>query len=137
MTEHLAFVYTTFTGNGSGGKFQSRINFAKSVDGGKTFAISGIDKTYTQNQGTSVVVNPVTKEVFVFWRSWNSPHTIVMRKQKTNGAWENPVDILANDPLKTLANFDQTTVSTWSVPVAARRRSGVPRERVPDRRVHA
>jgi hypothetical protein len=119
VTEHLVFVYTTFTGNGSGGKFQSKINFAKSTDGGKTFTTSGIDKTYTQNQGTSVVVHPVTKEVFVFWRSWNSPHTIVMRKQKTTGAWENPVDILANDPLKTLANFDQTTVSTEDVPVVS------------------
>jgi len=115
VTEHLVFVYTTFTGNGSGGKFQSRINFARSIDGGRSFAISGIDKSYTQNQGTSVVVHPVTKEVFVFWRSWNSPHTIVMRKQKTTGAWENPVDILANDPLKTLANFDQTTASTLDV----------------------
>jgi hypothetical protein len=115
VTEHLVFVYTTFTGNGSGGKFQSKINFAKSTDGGKTFTTSGIDKTFTQNQGTSVVVHPVTKEVFVFWRSWNSPHTIVMRKQKTTGAWENPVDILANDPLKTLATFDQTTASTLDV----------------------
>ena len=96
-----------------------RINFAKSVDGGRSFAISGIDKTYTQNQGNSVVVNPVTKQVVVFWRSFNSPHTIVMRKQQTNGTWANPVDILANDSLKTLANFDQTTVSTTSVPVGA------------------
>jgi CARDB len=117
VTEHLVFVYTTFTGNGSGGKFQSRINFAKSVDGGRTFSISGIDKNFTQNQGTSVVVNPVTKQVVVFWRSFNSPHTIVMRKQQTNGNWANPVDILADDALTTLANFDQTTVSTSSVPV--------------------
>jgi hypothetical protein len=119
VTEHLVFVYTTFTGNGSGGKFQSRLNYARSVDGGRTFSISGIDKDFTQNQGNSVVVNPVTRQVVVFWRSFNSPHTIVMRRQQSNGNWANPVDILANDALKTLANFDQTTVSTSGVPVGS------------------
>jgi len=118
VTETLVATYTTFTGQGTGGKFQSKINFAKSIDGGKTFTKEQADKNFTQNQGTSIAVNPVTKDIYVFWRSFNSPHTMVVRKQRANGVWENPVDLLAGDPPQTtLAFFDQPTRSTLDTPV--------------------
>ena len=71
-----------------------------------TWAISKVDDNYTESQGTAVVTHPMTGQVSVFWRSFNSPHTMVMRRSTSNG-WAKPVDLLANDPLKTLATFDQ------------------------------
>ncbi len=43
---------------------------------------------------------------------------MVMRKQRANGAWENPIDLLATDPLTTLAYFDQPTRSTLDTPIS-------------------
>ncbi len=76
----------------------------RQVHGRREDVLEGLGRTRpsTQNQGTSVVVNPVTKDILVFWRSFNSPHTMMMRKQRANGAWENPIDLLATDPLTTL-----------------------------------
>ena len=114
VTEKVYVSYTTFTGNGSGGKFQSKINLATSVDGGGTFTVSKVDDSYTQSQGTAVVANPATGDVHVFWRSFNAPNSVIMSKTGRNG-WTKPLDILGAEPLKTIATFDQPSVTTQDV----------------------
>ena len=116
VTEHVFVTFTTFTGQGTGGKFQSKINLASSTNLGASWAISKVDDNYTESQGTAVVTHPVTGQVSVVWRSFNSPHSMVLRRQASNGTWAKPVDLLANDPLKTLAIFDQRGMSTTDVP---------------------
>ena len=112
VTEHVFVSYTTFTGQGTGSKFQSKINFAASTNQGQSWVVSKVDDNYTESQGTAVVAHPATGQVSVFWRSFNSPHTMVLRRMASNGTWSKPVDLLANDARKTLATFDQAAVST-------------------------
>jgi CARDB len=111
VTETVYVSYTTFTGNSTGTKFQSKINMATSTDGGNSFTVAKVDDSYLQNQGTAIVVNPVTNAPYVFWRTFNTPNSIIMSKLTSKG-WSKPMDLLANDPLKTIATFDQPTVST-------------------------
>ena len=111
VTERVYVSYTTFTGNSKTGKFQSKINLATSIDGGRTFTVAKVDDSYTQSQGTAVVVNPVTNDVYVFWRSFNVPDSMIMSKTTRTG-WSKPIDLLASDPSRTLATFDQPSVTT-------------------------
>jgi len=118
VTETVYVSYTTFTGNSTGTKFQSKINMATSTDGGNTFTVTKVDDSYTQNQGTAVVVNPATNLPYVFWRTFNTPNSIIMSKLTSKG-WSKPKDLLAGDPLTTIATFDQPTVSTLTTTIGA------------------
>jgi len=114
VTEYVYATYTTFTGTtGTGStRFQSKVNLATSTDGGRTFTSQLVDGNYTQVQGTDVEVTPAGT-VYVFFRSFNSPNSIVMRKSSAKGSgWEKPVDIVAaGDPSRpTLQAFDQPTI---------------------------
>lgn len=111
VTEDVYVTYTKFVGQGSAENFQSEINFAKSTNLGKNWSISKINDKYNGNQGTAMVVHPATGLASVFWRSFNTPDTMVMRRSTSSG-WSTPVDLLKNDALKTLAKFDQPGVST-------------------------
>ena len=118
VTEHVFVTYTTFSGQGTGDKFQSRINIASSTNLGQTWTKAKVDDSYKESQGTAVVTHPTTGQVSVIWRSFNSPHTMAMSRSTNSGGWSKPVDLLANDPLKTLANFDQRGVATTELPTA-------------------
>ena len=119
VTEEVFVTFTTFTGQGSASNFQSKVNLSRSTDQGQTWSSLKVDDNYTDSQGTAVVTNPVTGQVIVFFRSFNSPNTMVMRRSTTSGnfGFSKPVDLLANDPLKTLATFDQRSVSTQDLPI--------------------
>jgi hypothetical protein len=115
VTEHVYVTFTKFIGQGSAGSFQSEIHFAKSTDLGKYWSTSRINGTYQASQGTALAVHPMTGLASVFWRSFNTPDTIVMRRSTSSGGWSTPVDLLKGDSLKTLAKFDQPSVSTQEV----------------------
>ncbi len=118
VTEEVYVTYTTFVGNGSGSKFQSKINFARSVDLGRSFTVAKVDDNYTQSSGTAMVVKQQTKEIFVFWRSFNSPDSIILRKSTDGGTkWTKPSDLLAGEAA--MAKFDQPNVSTQDSPVVS------------------
>jgi len=121
VTETVYTTYTTFTGTtGTGStKFQSKVNLAISTNGGQSFSSQLVDGNYTQVQGTDVEVSPVATTsdpagtVFVFFRSFGSPNSIIMRRSAPKGSgWDKPVDVLAlGDPSRpTLQAFDQPTI---------------------------
>ena len=121
-TDKIYATFTTFTGN-SVGKFQSKVNLATSTDGGKTFSTQLVDGNYTQVQGTDIEVSQVLTSydpagtVFVFYRTFASPNSIIMRRSTTGGSgWAKPVDILAVGSAGTtlptsLQTFDQPTTN--------------------------
>ena len=93
-------------GQPAGTKFQSKVNLATSTDGGQTFSTQLVDGNYTHVQGTDIEVSQVAtsydpaRTVFVFFRTFASPNSIIMRRSTTGGSgWAKPVDILAvGDP---------------------------------------
>ena len=121
VTEHHVFVYTTFTGNGSGGKFQSKINFAKSVDGGRTFARLGDRQELHAEPGQLGGRQPDHEAGRRLLALVNSPHTIVMRKRTSNGNWSKPVDLLSSEAA--MVPFDQPMLGA---PTYAFRSNGFP-----------
>ena len=113
ITEELNVTWTQFTGTGNLGNFQSKLFFGKSVDRAQTFDITKVDDNYTDTSGTVTVVDPVTNDIYVFFRSFNPP-TMVMTKTRNNGRkWSKPVDLLEAAPM---APFDMPTVSTQDLP---------------------
>ena len=112
VTEDVYVTFTKFVGEGSAGSFKSEIQFAKSQDLGRSWSTSKINDTYQSSQGTAMAVHPTTGLASVFWRSFNTPDTIVMRRSTSTGGWSTPVDLLKTDSCKTLAKFDQPSVST-------------------------
>ncbi|MGB5295418.1 MAG: sialidase family protein, partial [Thermoanaerobaculia bacterium] len=113
ITEELNVTWTQFTGQGNLSNFQNKLFFGKSVDRARTFDIKKVDDNYTDTSGTATVVDPVTNDIYVFFRSFNPP-AMVMTKSKNNGVkWSKPVDLLENVPM---APFDQPTVSILDLP---------------------
>ena len=117
---HRVYVsYSTFNGLDKLGKFQSKLNFATSVDRGETWAQSRIQQPYTQNQGSFIAVDPSPGEptttgggsVYVVWRHFFSPDAIVMIKTKDYGKkFSKPIELTGDTPM---ATFDQPTLSAW------------------------
>ena len=113
ITEELNVTWTQFTGKGNLDNFQNKLFFGKSVDRAQTFDITKVDDNYTDTSGTATVVDPVTNDIYVFFRSFNPP-TMVMTKSTNNGVkWTKPVDLLDTAPMEP---FDQPTVSILDMP---------------------
>jgi VCBS repeat-containing protein len=113
---HNVYVsYTTFNGLTKDGKTQSKLTVARSTDSGETFSTTKINQPYQQGQGTSLAVDPQNGTLYVAWRHFNSPDTILVHKSTNFGqTWSGqPVDLLAgNTASPQLQKFDQPTVST-------------------------
>jgi hypothetical protein len=111
--------YTTFNGLTKEGKFQSKVNFAQSVDYGMTYSTTKINKTWGQGQGTSIAIDPRTGTpekdygpgtIYVTWRHFFDPDTILMTKSTDYGVkWSAPVSIIGSVPM---AAYDQPTIPT-------------------------
>ena len=110
--------YSTFTGKPKPGKFQSKVTFAVSEDGGLTFSTQKINKNFGQNQGTVIAVDPRQGTptttgggtVYTFWRHFNSPDSIIMTKSINYGSsWSKPQEIIGSQAFQ---KFDQPTIST-------------------------
>ncbi len=117
---HRVYVsYSTFNGLDKGGKFQSKLNFATSVDRGETWTQSRIQQPYTQNQGSFIAVDPRPGNpgnggggsVYVVWRHFFSPDAIVMIKTENYGKkFSKPIELTGDIPMQP---FDQPTLSAW------------------------
>ncbi len=116
---HRVYVsYSTFTGKPKPGKFQSKVNFAVSEDGGLSFSKKKINKNFGQNQGSAIAVDPREGTptttgggtVYTFWRHFNEPDSIIMTKSTNYGSsWSKPKEIIGSQDL---VKFDQPTIST-------------------------
>jgi hypothetical protein len=116
---HRVYVsYSTFNGLTKDEKVQTKMNFAVSEDGGLTYSTQKINKTFNQNQGSVIAIDPRPGTpkvegggtVYVLWRHFFDPDTIVMTKTLDYGAkWSNPEAILGVTPM---AEFDQPTISS-------------------------
>ena len=116
---HRIYVsYSTFNGLSSEDKIQSKMNFAVSEDGGLTFSTQKINKNFGQNQGSVIAIDPragVPKNggggaVYVLWRHFFDPDTIIMTKTLDYGIkWSNPKSIIGQG---SIAAFDQPTISS-------------------------
>ncbi len=124
-TDKIYTTFTTFTGTtGTGStKFQSKVNLAVSTDGGKTFSTQLVDGNYTSVQGTDIEVSRSDTSydpagtVFVVFRTFASPNSIILRRSTTSGSgWAKPIDILAlGDPAHPfLQTYDQPTIDISS-----------------------
>jgi hypothetical protein len=110
--------YSTFNGLDKLGKFQSKLNFATSVDRGETWSKSRIQQPYTQNQGSFIAVDPRPGtppngggSVYLVWRHFYTPETIVMIKTEDYGKrFTKPIELTGDIPM---AAFDQPTLSAW------------------------
>ncbi len=116
---HRVYVtYSTFVGLDKYQKFQSKVNFAKSEDFGLTYSVEKINKTWNQNQGSTIAIDPGIGEpgnkggpgtIYVAWRHFFDPDAIVVRKSTNYGSsWATPV--VVNNPA--MVPFDQPTIST-------------------------
>jgi hypothetical protein len=111
--------YSTFTGLSKDGKIQSKVTFAKSEDFGESFVSAKINKNFGQNQGSFITVDSRPGEpgnncgpgtVYVFWRHFFDPDTIIVTKTSDYGVkWSAPAPIIGPEPM---APFDQPTIST-------------------------
>ncbi len=119
---HSVYVsYTTFNGLDKDGKFQSKINFARSFDGGVTFEKSKLNMPYSQSQGTVVAVDPRPGTpdttgggtVYIVWRHFFDPDAMVMTRSSDFGVkFSKPVEVTGAVPM---APFDQPTLATTAV----------------------
>jgi len=137
---HRVYVtYSTFVGLDKYQKFQSKVNFAKSEDFGLTFSVEKINKTWNQNQGSTIAIDPGIGEpdnkggpgtIYVAWRHFFDPDAIIVRKSTNYGAsWANPV-VVSNPPM---VPFDQPTISTdYGKDFLAFRSNGFPTATVND-----
>jgi hypothetical protein len=109
--------YTIFVG-GTAGVFTSKIGFVSSAQGncGSAFTHQQyLNKTFKQNQGTAMAVDPTTGKIYVVWRHIfvpggdGFPDAIVMATSTNGGAtFSSPVIITSS----TFAPFDQFSVAT-------------------------
>ncbi|MEX1309413.1 MAG: sialidase family protein, partial [Candidatus Sulfomarinibacteraceae bacterium] len=101
--------YSTFNGLDKDGKFQSKISFARSFDGGLTFETQKLNPPYNQNQGSALGVDPSNGTIYMIWRHFWAPDAILMVKSTDGGKkWSKPVDVTAAVPM---AAFDQPSIS--------------------------
>jgi len=110
---HSLYVsYTTFNGLTKDGKFQSQVHLATSHDGGKTFSTDKINGNFNENQGSAIAIHPTTGDVYVFWRHFFTPDTMVYAQLgAATGKLSKPA-ALTSDALRT---FDQPLLKTTSV----------------------
>ena len=117
---HNVYVaWARFNGVDTNGKFRSILNFARSTDQGQTYTPQKIDGNFTTSQGAAIAVDPRPGTptttgggtVYVAWRTFGGPHSILVNKSTTFGATfsNQPTDILAPAQLQ---RFDQPTLST-------------------------
>jgi hypothetical protein len=109
--------YSTFNGLTKDGKFQSKINFAKSEDYGVTFTTQKINPPYQQNQGSALAIDPRPGlptdaegggTIYMFWRHFFSPDAILMTKSTNFGdKWSKVVEVTGD---LAMAPFDQPTI---------------------------
>ncbi len=93
---HRVYVtYSTFVGLDKYEKFQSKVNFAKSEDFGLTYSVEKINKTWNQNQGSTIAIDPGIGEpgvkggpgtIYVAWRHFFNPDAIIVRKSVDYGS---------------------------------------------------
>jgi hypothetical protein len=122
---HSVYVsYTTFNGLDKDGKFQSKLNFVRSLDGGQTWDKTKVNQPYGESQGTALAVDPRQGTpkttgggtVYLVWRHFFSPDAMLMISSKDYGTkWTKPVVLTQGPPL---APFDQPTLATTAVPNA-------------------
>ena len=120
---HQIYVtYSTFNGLTKDEKVQTKMSFARSIDGGLTFSKTKINKNFNQNQGSAIAVDPRPGTpkttgggtVYVFWRHFFDPDAIVWTRTLDYGVkWSNPA-ILTTSPA--LVPFDQPTISLGLAP---------------------
>ena len=91
--------YSTFNGLDKDGKFQSKVSFARSFDGGLTFDTQKLNPPYNQNQGSALAVDPTDGTIYMIWRHFWAPDAILMVKSVDSGKkWSKPV-VLTEGPL--------------------------------------
>ncbi|MCU0303437.1 MAG: Ig-like domain-containing protein [Thermoanaerobaculales bacterium] len=107
--------YSTFNGLDKDGKFQSKVSFARSFDGGLTFDTQKLNPPYNQNQGSALAVDPANGTIYMIWRHFFAPDAILMvRSTNLGGKWSKPV-VLTGGPA--MAPFDQPTIPTTVAPL--------------------
>ncbi len=122
---HSVYVsYTTFTGKAKDGKFQSKVNLARSLDGGQSWSTTKINKNYNEGQGTAIAIDPRPGApnttgggtVYVAFRHFFKPDAIVITTSTDYGnKWSKPAEITQGTPM---APFDQPTLAVNAVPDA-------------------
>ena len=119
---NLYVSYTTFNGQASDGKIQSKVNFAKATMD-STLELSGhpangvpvntnkINMPFKQGQGTAIAIDPNDGTIYLVWRNFFDPHTLLVHSSANFGASfpGKPKEITKSVPL---ANFDQPSIPT-------------------------
>ncbi|MGD8440359.1 MAG: sialidase family protein, partial [Holophagae bacterium] len=92
--------YSTFNGLDKTGKFQSKVSFARSFDGGLTFETQKLNPPYNQNQGSALAVDPNDGTIYMIWRHFWDPDAILMVKSTDYGKkWSKPVNLTETVPM--------------------------------------
>jgi hypothetical protein len=105
--------YTIFTGNRQGGGFNSKLGFSRSKEGkcgGGWDPPSYLNKTYAQNQGAAIAVDPRNGKIYVIWRHFTSPDALLMVTSSDYGAtFSNPAVITQSPEFLPYDQFDNST----------------------------
>ena len=118
---HRVYVtYSTFVGQDGYQKFQSKVNFAESEDFGLNYSITKINKTWNQNQGSTIAIDPGVGQpgnkggpgtIYVAWRHFFDPDAIIVRKSTDYGSkWAKPPVVINNpamDPFDQPSSLDR------------------------------
>jgi len=108
--------YTVFNGLDKLGKFQSKVKIATMAFATEDSPFQAgwtkgeISGSYTQNQGTSIAVDPLNGDVYTVWRHFNKPHAIIFAKADklaaAAGRFGKPLPLFTD----LMAPFDQPPV---------------------------
>jgi hypothetical protein len=106
--------YSTFVGLQKNGKIQTQLTVARSTDNGQTFSLSKLNQSWNESQGSAIAVDPRPTAdgggpVYVAWRHFNSPDTIVVSKSTDFGVTFSRGEAVSAAPIEA---FDQASLST-------------------------
>jgi hypothetical protein len=114
--------FTIFNGGGGSAPFTSKLGFSRSTQGncGSSWSHSiYLNKTYKQNQGAAMAVDPKTGKIYVVWRHVfqaggdGFPDSILMVASSDGGStFSDPVPITRSG----FAPFDQPGLATTNFP---------------------
>jgi hypothetical protein len=110
---NVYITYSVFDGVEANGNFRSKIMLARSQDCGATFGMPfKLNGNFTRNQGTQMVIEPATGNVYVTWRTF-APDQVLFVKSTNLGATFSTPKIIHEG---TLNGYEQNTLSPFTNP---------------------
>ncbi len=107
------FTWVDFTGSAKSTKFQSKVMYSRSTDGGRTFSTPvKLNNTFGQNQGTAIA-RTANGTIYVVWRTFNSESGMQVVTISRTGSISTPTTIAGGT---SFFPYDQPTLPDAASP---------------------